>query len=131
VLEATAGRRFCGVLDACPAPRLSTGVSVKGIQTALWAGLSPILCALVGVSYRHFNEQYVVKWWVHCKHCVVGEPPGFDANDFTLIFFASLCLLATGLSFFLLKQRRWPLALGMLAVNASICFYFASRNIWL
>jgi hypothetical protein len=86
---------------------------------------------LVGMSYRHFNEGYVCKWWVHCKHCVIGDTPSFDANDFTLIFFASLCLITTGPLFFVLKRRGWLLMLAAFVINAFICCYFLSQNIWL
>ena len=105
-------------------------VSVKAMQIALSSCLSPMLCALAGASYHHFNENYVVKWWVHCKHCVIDNPPTFDANDFTFIFFGSLCLLNNRSCFFVLKQRRWPFVLGMFVVNGFICLYFLRRNIW-
>jgi hypothetical protein len=101
------------------------------MKKVFWAVLSPILCALVGMSYHWFNEHYVCQWWVHCKHCVVGEAPGFDANDFTIIFFVLLCLLTTAPLFFVFTPRRWLLLLLALAINAFICALFMGRNIWL
>lgn len=104
--------------------------SAKALRKGFWAGLSPVLCILVGISYRHFNEHYVVNWWVHCKHCTMAEVHKFDANDFTLIFFASLWLLTTVPLFFMSSHKRWLLRLSALAVNALICLYFVTRNIW-
>lgn len=85
---------------------------------------------LLGMSHRYFNEHYVVNWWVPCKHCVVGETLKFDANDFTLIFFASLWLLGAVPLFFISAPRRWLLKLAVLAVNAFICLYFTTKNFW-
>ena len=70
-------------------------------------------------------------WWVHCKHCVLGEKPAFDANDFTVLFFSILCVLTTAPLLFAFKQWRWPLMLVTLSVNAFICIYFIMQNIWL
>jgi hypothetical protein len=101
------------------------------MKRALWALLSPIVCVLAGLSYHYFNEHYVTRWWVHCKHCVMGEAPGFDVNDFTILFFSALCLLATAPLFCVFKQVRWPLMLIALAINSSICILFLKLNMWL
>jgi hypothetical protein len=82
------------------------------------------------MSYYPFNEHYVVKWWVHCKHCVVGPTPSFDANDFTLIFFTSLWLLTSVPLFLVLGKARWVTLLAMLALDAVVAFIFMSMNIW-
>jgi hypothetical protein len=94
------------------------------------AALSPLACSVAGWSYHSFNEHYVVQWWVHCKHCVVGEAPKFDANDFTLIFFVSLCLLTTAPLFVVFRPRPWLFMSAALAINALICFYFLRQNLW-
>jgi len=101
------------------------------MKKVFWATLSPLACSFAAWSYHSFNEHYVVRWWVHCKHCVVGEAPKFDANDFTLIFFVSLCLLTTAPLFFVFRQRPWPFMSVALAINAFICFYFVRQNLWL
>lgn len=100
------------------------------MKKALWATLSPMLCIFVGVSYRYFNEYYVTQWWVHCKHCVLGEAPRFDANDFTILFFSVLCVLATVPLFQVFKQARWLWMSVALISNAFICIYFMTLNIW-
>ena len=101
------------------------------MKRALWATLSPTFCILVGLSYPYFNEHYVSEWWAHCKHCVIGETPKFDANDFTILFFCSLCLLATAPLLYAFKQASWLLILVALTINALICVHFVRLNMWL
>src|SRR5258708_40113648 len=126
----TAGFRASLILCVTGPPPVMCIISVKTSHKAFWLSLSPVTCVLVGMAYRQLNEHCVVRWWVHCKHCVIGEAPSFDANDFTLIFFMCLCLLTTAPLFFVFKQRGWPFMLGAFAINAFVCFYFMSRNIW-
>jgi hypothetical protein len=111
--------------------RCREGVSSKDGTPVFYLGLSPLLCFLAGTAYHPFNRHYVLKWWVRCKYCEIGERPGFDANDFTLIFFGAVCLLATLPVFFMLTRYRWRLTLGALAINAFICRSFLPQNIWL
>lgn len=101
------------------------------MKRALWAVLSPVLCIIVGISYRYFNEHYVTRWWVHCKHCALGESPRFDANDFTILFFSTLCLLATAPLFFVFKEWRWQFMSVAVVINAFVCFHFMKLNFWL
>lgn len=100
------------------------------MKRMLWALLPPVICILVGVSYRYFNEHYVTSWWVHCKYCALGEPPNFDTNDFTILLFSALCLLSTAPLFYFFK-KRWSSLLIVLAINAAICAYFVKLNLWL
>lgn len=104
--------------------------SLKTPNRTVWVPLSPVLCVVVGMSYYPFNKYCVVKWWVHCKHCVVGPTPSFDANDFTLIFFTSLWVLTSVPLFLVLGKSRWVTLLAMLALDAVVAFTFMSMNIW-
>lgn len=104
--------------------------SMKPFLIACLPPFSPIACAVVGTGYGYLNERYVVKWWIHSKYCFIGESHSFDANDFTLIFFTLLLVLTAGPLFIVFKGRWWPLKLGVLTINALICIYFISMNMW-
>jgi hypothetical protein len=96
----------------------------------LWTVLPPILWIVVGAGYSYFNEHYVVKWWVHCKHCTVGPTPSFDANDFTMIFFGSFWVLTSVSLFFILGKSQWRALLVTVFLDAFIAAFFMSANIW-
>ena len=132
ILASSAAAPFAALFGAlsCTACVVVLECSVGRMTKALWLTFSSLLCFLVAQNYQHINnDQYLLRWWEHCKHCAVGVKPWFDANNFTMIFFALLCVLATAPWLFAFKPRLWPMVAGA-TINAVICVHFMKQNLW-
>lgn len=113
----------------------------KAIKTAA-ALLSPLLLFVVlPIPYSYLNRFVLVKW-LGCgcpKLDAAGNTisPGFNANHFTMIFWAVVSVGAAVLAFFLSKKfignRKWLRALyvaGILAVSLLISCFIFRMTMW-
>ena len=100
-----------------------------------------LLFAVLLVPYSWFNQQYVVEWF-GCG-CPVLDAEGnmvenhFNANDFTLLFWFGISVLATVLSVVLsknmAKDRVWLRVLyvvGTLLISLLISYQFYQMMMW-
>lgn len=111
------------------------------IKTAV-ALLSPMLLFVVlPIPYSYANSAFFVKWFgCGCpKFDAAGNmiSPDFNANHFTMIFWAVVSVCAAVLAFFLskkvIKGKPWLRALyvvAVLAVSCLISFVLYKHMMW-
>ena len=93
------------------------------------ASLSPLLLfAVLFVPYHWVNSEYIVEW-LGC-----GCNSGFNANDFTAIFWSLITVCSTAISVRVSKEMGWFKVLYVPFIVAASCFIayrFYSLMLWL
>ena len=100
-----------------------------------------LLFVVLLIPYSWFNQQYVVEWF-GCG-CPVLDAEGnmvennFNANDFTLLFWFCISIIATVLSAVFSKNisedKKWLRVLyviGILVVSLFISYSFYQVMMW-
>ena len=104
--------------------------------------ISPLLLfAVLLIPYSWANRQFIVEWF-GCGCPTVDEfgnlvESGFNANDFTFLFWSALSVCVTAISFFLsgkvFKDKVWLRILyvtGIFLLSAVITSQFCQMMLW-
>ena len=91
----------------------------------------PLVIFIVGyIPYSFINSQFIVNW-LGC-----GCTPGFNANDFTRLFWLVYSICVTVISFFVSKQHLSKVWLKviyvicMLAITLCLSVPFCQSMMW-